>query len=592
MSIVVTIASIFTSPRLLLDMRLISIYRVSLLPYSELNPALMAEVKSLRNENARLKAFAAQREDDPVQKLEESLDDNQRLAQRYKEQFLATKNELSEAQQALRDSMLREEQLKLEITTLNNGISNLQNELKDEKVAHQKALIDAERTLQDTKQGLIEKAREDINNIETKMNSLLKDEQIRCKEAIEKAEDEKRSIEEQSSNALEELEESSAAALKAAQDEAEQRIGNLEMQHASALEEAAAQAQEEQEKLVAKGKHMIRDVKAKAAEEMAAKEEAHTAEKDEIRQMCAQFTEEQKEYEEKARAKITQYKQKLQVANGRQAELMQEAEELQDRLKKLEREKMTLTGDNDRYRRMLGSRYGSDSGTQMQFETLQQEFNDVLEENKGLKKKLAEGGAAPFDLGVNFSHSSDAASLTRQYGGTKDTSTISALRAEYEDTIQTLQDEKRELVMKNSSYLSDVQKSDQRSWELEEEMNKVKQALTTTNLALQRMERTQGLGPNSSNLSMSIDPTNTSVHSIQSYHTARSPDTKDIGVGGGRAEDGNKSDEVEVAKENVPNQKGKSSPDVRHEKKKPRSLIDATQPGTEETEGKPECQQS
>jgi hypothetical protein len=91
---------------------------------------------------------------------------------------------------------------------------------------------------------------------------------------------------------------------------------------------------------------------------------------------------------------------------------------------------------------------------------------------------------------------------------------------------------------------------------------------------------------------MSIDPTNTSVHSIQSYHTARSPDTKDVGVGGGRTEDGNKSDEVEVAKENVPNQKGESSPDVRHEKKKPRSLIDATQPGTEEIEGKPECQQS
>lgn len=113
----------------------------------------MAEVEALRNENARLRAFAAQREDDSVQKLEESLDDNQRLAQRYKEQFLATKNELQEAQQALRESVMREEKLKLEIATLNNDVSNLQVELKDEQLASQKALLDAERILQETTQG-------------------------------------------------------------------------------------------------------------------------------------------------------------------------------------------------------------------------------------------------------------------------------------------------------------------------------------------------------------------------------------------------------------------------------------------------------
>ena len=113
----------------------------------------MAEVEALRNENARLKAFAAQREDDSVQKLEESLDDNQRLVQRYKEQFLATKNELQEAQQALRDTMQREEKVKLQTATLKNDVSKLQNELKDERLASQNALLDAERTLQDTKQG-------------------------------------------------------------------------------------------------------------------------------------------------------------------------------------------------------------------------------------------------------------------------------------------------------------------------------------------------------------------------------------------------------------------------------------------------------
>ena len=118
----------------------------------------------------------------------------------------------------------------------------------------------------------------------------------------------------------------------------------------------------------------------------------------------------------------------------------------------------------------------------------------------------------------------------------------------------------------------------------------MKQALTTTKLALQRMERNQAIGgASSANMSMSMDATNMSVHSVQSFHTARSPDMKDIGDStGGKEEDPLDDD---VAKENVQNLTIESSADARHEKKKPRSLIDATQPGSE-IEGKPECQQS
>lgn len=430
-----------------------------------------------------------------------------------------------------------------------------------------------------------------MENIENKMNGLLEDEQNRCKEALAKAEDEKKLIEEQSSRSLADLKEESSSTLKSVRDEAEQRIGELEKQHSTALEKAAAKAEEEREKLVAKGKGMIKEIKTKAQEKLRATEEAHAAEKEEIKEMCSKFQQEQQEYEEKARAKIAQYKQKLHVATGRQNDLIQEAEQLQEKLKKLEREKMALQGDNDRYRRQLGCQFGSGSGIQKQFETLQQEFNEMLEENKRLKKKMAEGGASPFEVGVHFHSQSDgaAASSSRHYvgsGGTKDTSTISHLRAEYEDTIQTLQDEKRELVMKNSAAISDAQKADQRSWELEEDLNKVKNELTSTKLLLQRMERQATPIDSSFSKMTSPDHANTS---IQSFHTTvASPETKDSG-----------GQEVNnpAIKENIHSNTKSATAQASgsdHSNKNPRSLIECTQlsqsSGAEE--GKQECQQS
>jgi hypothetical protein len=65
-------------------------------------------------------------------------------------------------------------------------------------------------------------------------------------------------------------------------------------------------------------------------------------------------------------------------------------------------------------------------------------------------------------------------------------STISQLRAEYEDTIRLLNDEKRELVMKNSATISDLQRMEQRTWQLEDEICRLKEELTSAHLKIQR----------------------------------------------------------------------------------------------------------
>jgi multidrug resistance efflux pump len=50
-----------------------------------------------------------------------------------------------------------------------------------------------------------------------------------------------------------------------------------------------------------------------------------------------------------------------------------------------------------------------------------------------------------------------------------------------------MNDEKK-LMMKNSAAVTDVQKAEQRSWELEKEVERLKQEVTSAQLALQRAE--------------------------------------------------------------------------------------------------------
>ena len=558
---------------------------------SELNPELMAEMERLRNQNSRLEAFAAQREDDAVQQMEEALDDQQRLANRYKEQFLATKNELQDTRQELRDSCLREGELKLVVANLKNDVSRLEKEISDEKLACHQAQLEAERLLQETKQNLVDKAKEDMDSLQKTWRELIENEKKIYSDKLEKEVKEKQCIVESSSRELAETREKAASDLTSAKNEADLKIKGLIEEKAQELRQLKKDFEVERDSLVAKGKRMIKDIKSKSQQDLNTKDEVHAVEKGEIKQMIVKFTENQKEFEEKARAKILQFKNKLLVSEKREIELSQESEDLHRKTKKLEREKLTLQGENDRFRRQLGCHFGVDSGFQKQFETLQREFNDMLEENKSLKKKMLGGGVSSFDFHSNVERSSQMA--TRSYNAAnKDSSTISQLRAEYEDTLQKLQDEKRELIMKNSAAMSDAQKADQRSWELEEELGKVKNQFISAKLSLQRMER-QNTGTIDNSFSaantsqiMSPDQANTSHLSIQSYHTTISG-----------TPDGSKHIQAEFTgttegKENQNNNE-KDNIFAGDQSKKPRSLVDYTKMGQEGNEGgQQECQQS
>ena len=177
----------------------------------------------------------------------------------------------------------------------------------------------------------------------------------------------------------------------------------------------------------------------------------------------------------------------------------------------MEKEKNNLLDENERYRRQLGGRYGADGKTQNQMEMLQKEFNAVLEENRSLKKKIAAPGMIGTLGGISEEFDADfseSVGMPYSSGGVSG-STLLALREEYEEQLQAMNDEKRELMMKNSAAITDVQKAEQRSWELEKEVERLKHEVTSAHLALQRAE-------------LQVDQSNMESSTIheQSFHTA------------------------------------------------------------------------
>mmetsp|Transcript_2063 Transcript_2063/g.4133 ORF Transcript_2063/g.4133 Transcript_2063/m.4133 type:complete len:147 (-) Transcript_2063:2554-2994(-) len=67
------------------------------------------------------------------------------------------------------------------------------------------------------------------------------------------------------------------------------------------------------------------------------------------------------------------------------------------------------------------------------------------------------------------------------------------LRTEYERVFEKLNAEKRELIIKNSSAYSDIQKSEHHAWKMEEELNTVKEQNVSLQLSLERMQQLTAL---------------------------------------------------------------------------------------------------
>lgn len=596
----------------------------------------MEEMARLRNENVRLKAFAAKREDDSVQMLEERLDDTNRLADRFKEQFLTTKNKLEitehklqESQEhvanlqtqvkdisgrmeklgqelddckvklsksqdelattslQLQESTEREEVLRGEVAQLIQDVRDVEGlaahhfellestkaelqdtvtalhatqeqeklllkevsdwiektttaetaflecekqlsetkrkldhattslddsleqevELKEmvdrlEKLKHaledkieaeiqatQAALLAKDKELEDTRQNLEEKARKDLDEMNKNMTVLVEKERATHEQQLAAASDAYTQLEQKAASDCSQLEEKFEQDLQSMRNEFQEEVMKLKESHASEIETLKQTAVEERKEIITKGKAMLKETKERAEEELTDSK----TQLQKVEAVLVELRQNHEAYEKRAKGRIASYKQKLNFASGRINELSQSNDSKDEIIEVLEREKVKLREENDRFRRQLGGRFGADGKVQNQLETLQKEFNAILDENRSLKKEI-EKNADPRGSGLSIiSELCEAGSGQRSYtrGGVNG-STLSQLRKEYEETIETLTDEKRELIMRNSAAITDVQKAEQRAWESDKQVAKLKEELTSVKLALQRLEQYSG----------------------------------------------------------------------------------------------------
>jgi myosin heavy subunit len=452
--------------------------------FSELNPELMEELKTLRSEYARLKEFESKREVDSVQRLEESYDDAKRLSERFKDQFFQTKSELEDTQQQLCESEARGAKLKGEVEKLEKKIKELDDEMKEERLKSHKAALDAERNFQNEKKNLINKGRQDLNDLEEKLTLKIEAERKQHKEKIDRAEVQRIEIENNLSEQLTALREHSSKTLRSTKELGQKMLGELEQSKKAEVEKLSKDKADEIEALITKGKGMIRESRQKAKALQLKITEEYEVKISSLEESLEKVKSIQEEYEQKATAKISKRDHQIKLLEARNRESITANSQLEDKVKKAERSSKELAGENDRLRRQLGSRFGPGGSSQNHLEDLTSVCKSLQEENRRLKEMNPDRSIFANDV-----RGSKSCNDTTQAITSFSKSALTEFREEYEEKIEELENEKRDLIMKSSAAATETRKAEQRSWELEEELTKVKSELTTAKLALQRNER-------------------------------------------------------------------------------------------------------
>ena len=524
---------------------------ITIFLYSELNPELMQELNMLRSEYDRLKEFETLREADNVQRMIESCDDAKRLSDRFKEQYINTKGQLEDTLQLLQQSRAQEARLREEVANWTERHRKLGEEMKEERIKSHKAALDMEREFHDTKKSLSEKARANMKELEDKLTTKLENERKQHKVALDRLHTERDDIESRFSKQLAELREQSSNNLRSTKEALQKRIDDLEQSKTDALETAEREKKIELEALTQKGKGMLRDKlraieasKKKSTDESNAKIKA-------LQDQLSKLEAFQIDFEEKAKNKIAQKKQQIQILQCENEQAIATNSDLEEKYKKAERTSKELVSENDRLRRQVGR--GPGGASQTQLEELVSVCNSLRQENRRLKESFAD---TTLPTEPSFPANENASSI----GISK--SALIEYRQEFEERIQSLEEDKRDLIMRNSAAMSDVIKAEARTWELAEELNKVKGELTTTKLAMQRNERRAELlmvgsntkgrkrmssGTAKENTTPNIhhrtkDFTPTAVESSSKKSKTDLPSLMDMAKGGAKAGDGEQSE--------------------------------------------------
>lgn len=477
---------------------------------SELNPELQEEILRLRNQNKQLNEYASKRTDDNVDKLEDNLDDAERLAKKFRSQFLTVKTHLESTQRALAESRTRENDLNEKLDNLRKEIKDLEKKLFAEQTNGIQAAKDSKQKLEQTIAYLEKENASQVKEQHGKLTKIIQYNQEAADKAIQQEKIENQEMMVNKNKQLGALRSSSDAKIQKITVTLQAEIKRKQEENDAALEASKAEAKKDREKLIEMGKNMLE--KAKTEEQRGINEltNKHKEVVADMKKSIAKYRAQMKEYDDQVKAKLCTYKHKLHVSNGVQNQLKQDCEDKDDQIKKLERELYTAKEEYELFRRHMGNKLGAESTTRNQLESLQAEYNSLLEEHIALKKRESlqcfqmheEAHAAK----TSNSPNSKSSHHSNKYA-------VSQLQGDYEEKIKDIVDEKRQLIMTYQATVTDLNREKQRSWQLEEKLASRNNQITSMELTIERMERQK----------VTVDAMHRASHSYSTSRTDSSP---------------------------------------------------------------------
>jgi len=608
--------------------------------HSELNPTLKEELLRLRNDNEQLKMYKSKTSNETVLDLENKLEDTSRLATTFKERYLETKSKLEKEETMHCESRSREEGLKQDLIVLDHRIEELEKELSNERERAILAKEEAEKLLEETIKNLTEKARAEFDKmVQTMIDKL----SVQEKTFDEKEKNLKDCLAAETlsfENEMKSLREGFEATIEGNRLKSEKLIKETKDNCETKIDQVKEDAEAERKKLVDKGTEVYTKKKEIQTVKMMKLKELLEGSKAEFKRYREIASTEREEFETQAREKINKITNRYQTLSRKQREQEKEIEELQSGKRKLEREKMEIREENERFRRHVGSRLGSEKNWESQFDSLQSEYNQILKENRALKNRSnVEHKNIERHHNMNFSINEDKENMlngTNSRAFKANDYMLSKMREEYSLKFHKMNDEKRELVMRNSAAISDLQKANQRAWKLEDALSNVKTELTSTKLALQRFEHSQRIEdmeprnrrsffvnnrPGEDLASLAVASGNVSIledsnlnlasetdfnnidHSVSRDETSNSSfsSSKISGLYGNRTEGAReilnnstrRTQDLLISVQNTPSASTTRSHKTKSSQKEIPSIVTQTQiGGNSSIEGKPECAQS
>ena len=178
-------------------------------------------------------------------------------------------------------------------------------------------------------------------------------------------------------------------------------------------------------------------------------------------------------------AKQKEYKHKLSVAGSNISSLEDEVAQQDKSRRAAYFELGTLKEEMKKIRAQGQNMTGAEHDFEIQNEALQNEYARLHEENKVLKEGGGGGGGRGGERRGSSRRKEDHVSAE----------SLKSLTTSYEARIATLNEERRELVMNNTSAAKNLQMAETKNWQLDQEIASMKEQLCELRLELERALR-------------------------------------------------------------------------------------------------------